>query len=212
MFARVLALNKAKKVRGNQIARGSSNGSLDGGSAGSDAYQLVAADSDAHPGLADVRSWFREGEDAFQSLRTVQVHCPGQVLPKANAATLYNRLHRFSLCGVEGSAAFAGGDELAAILATIPLQVILSCTDSLPANIAVNALEQQKALTQMADASVHRGYVYTFCTHHQGNLASKPIVLSIPNVATGNVDGVRWLGKGGLSCSFAWMKWCRAIQ
>ena len=59
MFARVLALNKAKKVRGNQIARGSSNGSLDGGSAGSDAYQLVAADSDAHPGLADVRSWFR---------------------------------------------------------------------------------------------------------------------------------------------------------
>ncbi|CAE7402738.1 unnamed protein product [Symbiodinium sp. CCMP2592] len=198
MFARLLALNKAKKVKasgfGNQLAKGSSNGSLDSGSVDSDVRQLVAAESDAHPGL---RSWFREGEDAFKFLRTVQVHSPGQVLPKANAATLYNRLHRFALCGVEGCAAFAGGDELAAVLTTIPLQVIFSCTDSLPTNIAVNALEQQKALTQMSDASVHRGYLYTFCTHHQGNLASKPIVLSIPNVATGNVDGVRCLGKGG---------------
>ncbi|CAE6965067.1 unnamed protein product [Symbiodinium necroappetens] len=192
MLSRLLSLSKAKKVKvcasGDQFAKGSSSGSLDGGSA--ESCQLVAADSDGNPGLADVRSWFREGEDDFNCLRTVQLHCPGQVLPKANAATLYNRLHRFALCGVEGSAAFAGGDELGAILATIPLQVIFACTDSLPANVAVNALEQQKALTQMSDASAYRGYVYTFCTHHQGNLSSKPIVLSVPNVATGIVDGV----------------------
>ncbi|CAE6910289.1 unnamed protein product [Symbiodinium sp. CCMP2592] len=128
---------------------------------------------------------------------TIQLHCPGQVLPKANTATLHDRMQRFFVCGARGSAELMGGDSLTAGLRRIPLQVVVTCTDSLPANVAANALEQHQLLASRArdgpDAPVV-GHIYSYCAHHQSCLASKPIVLSVPGVATG--------GGEILKCSF----------
>ena len=41
--------------------------------------------------------------------------------------TLYNRLHRFAVAGVEGASAFFGGTELDDALRTIPIQVMITC-------------------------------------------------------------------------------------
>ena len=64
-------------------------------------------------------------------------------------------------------------------------------TDSLPANVAMNAVEQQKVLSQPGPAHMFRGYIYAFCTHHQCNLASKPVLLALPGVATGGPSGMQ---------------------
>ena len=57
-----------------------------------------------------------------------QVHAPSQVLPQANAYTIRNRIHEWSVLSAAGCSPHMGGQALAGLLQKIGLKIIVTCT------------------------------------------------------------------------------------
>ena len=103
---------------------------------------------------------------------------------QANTATLHERIAKWALLSGSGSSSHLGGSSLRDALRTIPLKVVVCCTDALSANVAQAAMEQQEWL-EIGHETI--GVVHVYCLHHQCCLAQKPVILSIPQIATGLV-------------------------
>lgn len=110
---------------------------------------------------------------ATDAVEAVQLLAPSQVMPKANAATLLDRIGKWMLPGDAVPPAHLGGEALGSTLREIPFKVVLTCTDALSANVSALALEQQRALQRRqagGDGTV-TALVHAFCNHHQSALA-----------------------------------------
>lgn len=105
---------------------------------------------------------------------------------EANTSTLHHRISKWALLSGSGSSLFLGGDHLRSALAQIPLKAVVCCTDALTTNVAQAGMEQEEWLANHAGAETV-GVMTVYCLHHQGCLAQKPVILQIPQVATGLV-------------------------
>lgn len=63
-----------------------------------------------------------------QEYCSFQMHAPSQVLPQANAYTIRDRIHEWSVLSAAGCSPHMGGPALAGLLQKIGLKVIVSCT------------------------------------------------------------------------------------
>eukprot|EP00439_Symbiodinium_sp_Y106_P065793 s1996_g10.t1 len=64
---------------------------------------------------------YQDGE--LEMLEWAQVHCPSQ----ANAATLMDRVGRWTLCACQGTSEFLGGEALDGLLSKVPMKVVINC-------------------------------------------------------------------------------------
>ena len=117
-----------------------------------------------------------------RDLDIVQLHAPAQVLPKANAGTLLHRVGKWSMLSqVRGE--HVCGDEAREMLGRAKIKMYVTCTDSLTANLSVAGMEQSRFQTRGTDGSISC-QAFSFCMHHQGCLAKKPIILAAEGLAT----------------------------
>ena len=127
-----------------------------------------------------------------QELDIVRIHSPSQVLPKANASTMLDRMRRWGLftSSETGVADVYGGKELYQMFERIPLKMMISCSDALPTNHLVQALSlqdwRQKASCGDFNAATTMHIMFT-CAHHAACLAKKPGLLSVPNLCSNMV-------------------------
>ena len=56
-----------------------------------------------------------------------QVHCPSQLLPRANWKTIHDRMARWAVYSSEGTGAPLGGEDTWALFKQIPLKLIIHC-------------------------------------------------------------------------------------
>ena len=120
----------------------------------------------------------------------VQLHAPGQVLPRGNAATVADRLRRWCCFLSSGSSEHLGGADLAAAAAGAQLQIHVHVTDALTVNTCIHGMEErgwQERRRNGDQAAKHVARLVNYCLHHQASLAKKPSLLQIPKLCSGLV-------------------------
>jgi len=107
------------------------------------------------------------------------VHSPGQVLPKANWATILNRFRRWCLWSSVGVGPYRDSPDgaIQAALDNVPLKCVIYTRDALPANNCVVQREQhqfhiQNDMNRAADRYKVTLSLSIDCVHHQGSLAT----------------------------------------
>ena len=118
------------------------------------------------------------------------MHVPGQVLPAANAATIADRLRRWSCFCSTGSAEKLGGHRLSEAARPLALQVHVHVTDALVVNTCIHAMEEHAFQDRRSSNDEDARYVArltNYCQHHQAALAKKPSLLLIPGLCSGLV-------------------------
>lgn len=142
-----------------------------------------------HRCLAFLRSIFLHAFDA--RLPKVCLHAPGQILPRANTATVTDRMRKWACWSSVGASQFLGGTELEVAFTSVPLRVHVMITDALTANNAMNALEEVAfgclQREQWRPQAQYHARLTQFCVHHQAALAKRPALLSIPALCSGLV-------------------------
>ena len=123
-------------------------------------------------------------------LKEASINVPYQVLPQANAATIRDRLQKWSQLSSAGCSVHLGGDSVLSELTRVPMKVIISCVDSLQANMTVLGAEQH-AWEQKRQAGDHLALgtaeLNIACFQHQCCLAKKPGILAVEGLASGLV-------------------------
>jgi len=129
-------------------------------------------------------------QDGRTLCKEASINVPYQVLPQANAATIRDRLQKWSLLSSAGCSVHLGGDSVLSELKRIPMKVIISCVDSLQANMTVLGAEQhaweqkRQAGDRLASTTAE---INIPCFQHQCCLAKKPGILAVEGLASGLV-------------------------
>ena len=141
------------------------------------------------------------------TLHHISINCPGQLLSKANIATMRDRLCNwllFSSRGV-GSKLIKHQDANAHIqnlLRAIPLTILLHTKDALCVNNGLVAVEQKLIFEHNRSLSAaepgHVAMLPIVCVHHTASLAKRAAILDVPAVATALVKGSHVMQSGSL--------------
>ena len=132
--------------------------------------------------------YVRRAGDASLPLEAVDLVTPGLVLPRANWATLANRLNRWRVLTPSGCGICLGGDSATAVVAHCPVKISLLCTDALVTNHALIAREQTEwAKARALNPSLAVAFLAGDCQHHQAALGKKPMILAVPGLCAGLV-------------------------
>ena len=131
-------------------------------------------------------------------LAQATVHCPGQCLPKANAATVHKALQNWAVWAPDDTCSeFLGGPQLAGIMKTVPLMIVVTVSDAHPSNDCIHALEEQRMSLGEASNKDHIvARLPALCLQHQSALAKRPALLSIPGLCSSLVRMSAIVSKG----------------
>ena len=107
------------------------------------------------------------------------LHSPGQVMRRANWATIQDRMRKWLLFTAAGPGTHRNtiGTNLTEAVATVDKKVVLFTRDALPANTCVVCREQREFQMQNAENRRNGNPRVTLsasidCVHHQASLAS----------------------------------------